>query len=994
MPNKRIKEASPANKSAQPKPQRFKPGLTAQRKEEAARKKAALEKSAGIAKYLKWADKKVPTNVGTVPEFTRGNKSKNDNDQETSEDEIKVVKVVQTKTKGQIHMETDSEGDYTPVKNKGKGKPARVSLDPVLHSSSEEEWDDDDDNITQQLQALREKKKEIDAVKNIQFNRRSTRSNQNKYASINQYGNLYEEEEDDDDQDVEFTPIKLPKKITESNEEGQDETEEQNSKPAAKPIINRAEKEKKMVQMEDSNNNKATINNNKKNNKNDKNTKNTNKNNTKKEKEDSNTDEMMDISMEELGEGDDRGQMETTNDEKETKVADDDEEDNNNDNDNNDTEEGMIVDNEEDDQEPAEESKNDGAKRNLSASFAEVAAKPPAPKAINNKKTTPASIYEYLRLPLKVRTPADDAPMEAFAKIVAEVLATIQKTIHKNIGIAPWRDGYASTIYPVIWEVSKLPKGTEIEDAKTFGSYFNSHINPRADSDNNCAHLKLRLIWKKSTRIIVPNNKIAATVTMHLKKLGINATLHNPYACQCADPEGLGWLLYSAKSMNSDKMELEVRKALDIPDDVIFGLQFRVIKNRHKKQYSWDKAYPAPQALHIDIDSFYSLAYAPKFSKLWKKNANLRINGTQLRMIPCTSSFVAEAASPEVFNNIVNMAYKHQWFINKCLKQFDNPFILNLDHADPDGPDPEQGEKARTLRRLLLAKCIPGSFTKRAIHSIDTKWNNDDIHVISAIAPYVMHARKIMNDILPFCKHHHPNAVQYWFTPRALEIYKDHHWSPEDETVSTKANRDMQRIFDENVWDMDEQWKSMIPSEETKEADGKTVDLTNLPDESRTLQVMADADDIASFGGNFGRERSDASIEADKKERRPERVTDIQFDKETLDKDNEKDEDRSIGSLSQSTAGATTNSTRQKLKETQENQKRTLKENEELAIEVEELRLEKEKEEKDRKEMIAQAEVQRLEMEAMRAELEQMRKAGQATMTSTGTEADGAGGKI
>ena len=85
------------------------------------------------------------------------------------------------------------------------------------------------------------------------------------------------------------------------------------------------------------------------------------------------------------------------------------------------------------------------------------------------------------------------------------------------------------------------------------------------------------------------------------------------------------------------------------------------------------------------------------------------------------------------------MAYKHQWFINKCVKKIENKFILNLDYADLEGPDPEKGEKARTLQRILLSKCVPGSFTKRAIHSIDPKWDNAAVHIVVTTAPYLIH---------------------------------------------------------------------------------------------------------------------------------------------------------------------------------------------------------------------------------------------------------------
>jgi hypothetical protein len=112
----------------------------------------------------------------------------------------------------------------------------------------------------------------------------------------------------------------------------------------------------------------------------------------------------------------------------------------------------------------------------------------------------------------------------------------------------------------------------------------------------------------------------------------------NPYACQAVHLECIGWFFGSTKFIESKKLVTAIREKLRIPAYVPIGVQWRTIKDENKKNYEWKSDFHPPPALHLDMDQMHACRYIDPAARLWKKGATNRVNGLQLRMIPCLGS--------------------------------------------------------------------------------------------------------------------------------------------------------------------------------------------------------------------------------------------------------------------------------------------------------------------------------------------------------------------
>jgi hypothetical protein len=112
-----------------------------------------------------------------------------------------------------------------------------------------------------------------------------------------------------------------------------------------------------------------------------------------------------------------------------------------------------------------------------------------------------------------------------------------------------------------------------------------------------------------------------------------------PRACQGAKSQCIGWMFYSCRSMNSNTFIPAIKKALNIPDTVANGIQFRSIANENGKKPAFHKENPPAAAIHLDMDERYALVYQARCASLWQKNSKQRLpNGVQLRLVPCFTS--------------------------------------------------------------------------------------------------------------------------------------------------------------------------------------------------------------------------------------------------------------------------------------------------------------------------------------------------------------------
>jgi hypothetical protein len=78
--------------------------------------------------------------------------------------------------------------------------------------------------------------------------------------------------------------------------------------------------------------------------------------------------------------------------------------------------------------------------------------------------------------------------------------------------------------------------------------------------------------------------------------------------------------MYSGKTMNSETFVPAIKEALNIPDYVDIGVQYRSIALETGKKPKYNKNDQPAAALHLDIDERYSLVYQARAASLWRKN--------------------------------------------------------------------------------------------------------------------------------------------------------------------------------------------------------------------------------------------------------------------------------------------------------------------------------------------------------------------------------------
>jgi hypothetical protein len=162
------------------------------------------------------------------------------------------------------------------------------------------------------------------------------------------------------------------------------------------------------------------------------------------------------------------------------------------------------------------------------------------------------------------------------------------------------------------------------------------------------------------------------------------------------------------------------------------------MKDEMKKNHPWSPDIQPPQALHFDIDHNYAAQHIQSSAKLWKKGSKRRINGLQLRLIPCLGSPRALALLDSQKQNCVLKAAKQQYFTNQHIIRLKNSHILNLD---------VKAEKMVTLRRYLMS-CAPRTeVLQRLFVAVDKSWKGGTFTLITA-RPYVQEAMRALNNTL------------------------------------------------------------------------------------------------------------------------------------------------------------------------------------------------------------------------------------------------------
>jgi hypothetical protein len=383
----------------------------------------------------------------------------------------------------------------------------------------------------------------------------------------------------------------------------------------------------------------------------------------------------------------------------------------------------------------------------------------------------------------------------------------------------------------------------------------------------------------------------------------------NPYACQAVKSECLGWFYGSVKSIDSKVLVKKIIKAFNIPKNVSVGIQWRALKDENRKNYRWDPDNPPPQALHLDVDHNYAAAYAKPAGKLWRKGASKRVNGLQLRIIPCLGSARAIGLSDEQNTNCSLMSAKQQYFANSHTNRLESTHILNLDVE----------VESMTLRRYLMSRAPKNEILQRLFVTVDKSWKGGT-HTIITVKPYAAEAVKALSYMIPECIHIYGQAAAtLWFTTPGLLAYQNVKWDPSKRSTTSQSDRAARALVDEDLFGIGTTWKlnaAVLKGTPQRPSTNSAAKAPPQPVQA-ALHSRATDHDVRSFGSIYGLQ-PDAESDAIRQGTNPTVATTptnvvVQFDATLQDK--ESNDMRDDQSFDASSAGFTTGSTRSKLRE-------------------------------------------------------------------------------
>jgi hypothetical protein len=397
----------------------------------------------------------------------------------------------------------------------------------------------------------------------------------------------------------------------------------------------------------------------------------------------------------------------------------------------------------------------------------------------------------------------------------------------------------------------------------------------------------------------------------------------NPYAYQAVKPECIGWFLDPPNPSTAKKLVPEIRRTLNIPSYVAIGLQWRTIKNEHKKTYKWEEDCLPPQAQHLDIDYHHTNRFSEPAARLWCKGAKNRVDCLQLCLIPCLGSTSAVAAlSDNQHANILLMAAKQQFFSNYYIVKLDNSHILNL-----DAPVEYATLKVATLRKYLMSRAPTSSVIHRIFVSVDRSWCGNDFTLVT-VKPYAADAFKALNCMIPECTYLYGEAAaKKWFSNAGLLAYQNVNWDPTTQATTSHQDHATQALVKEDLFHIGTSWKSqapiMKPQAARPEDTGQQYTVQNL------LAAPQTDTDIHSFGSVYDRQHDGESVATEQQPPPLPTNVIVQIDPDLEPTVNKKpDDDRSYDA---SSASFTTNSTRRNLCNEKATNANLLNENHELA---------------------------------------------------------------
>jgi hypothetical protein len=231
--------------------------------------------------------------------------------------------------------------------------------------------------------------------------------------------------------------------------------------------------------------------------------------------------------------------------------------------------------------------------------------------------------------------------------------------------------------------------------------------------------------------------------------------------------------------------------------------------------------------------------------------------------------------------------------------------------------------------------------TNRLIHNVDLAWKQTAKYTITTVVGRETEALRFLHNMIPEFLHRFGEDATKWFTSAGLIIYKDIKWNPTKGKTTSSKEHESEEMVNEDPWDLRTQWEQIAskPNDTSRpEATGldrspESTSPDTPPDKAMTSTDtsiehtrLASDKSIASFGTLYQREKdSDDVTEAAKAEKEAaEKITEItgtqfEFSTDQIERDQEKALHGPMSTgMSMSTAAKTTNSTRLKLKEAQE----------------------------------------------------------------------------
>ena len=408
---------------------------------------------------------------------------------------------------------------------------------------------------------------------------------------------------------------------------------------------------------------------------------------------------------------------------------------------------------------------------------------------------TPSPKYQAIQYNGMIETPPSKKPYQDFIILLKAYLKIIQDILRKDIYLATW-DAEQEKAFPEIKSPAKIASSRESLDI-----YLGTYVNPKKDGSK--LYLNLHLVTYKSH--LVPLERFGAKLADHLANSKHQLSIYRqPRSCQAARSDCIGWLMYSCKSMNSSTFVPALKLALNIPDTVEVGVQYRSILLDNGKKPPYDKENPPAAALHIDMDERSSLVYQARAVSLWRKNSKQRLpNEVQLRLVPCFSSAIGKSMTEAQCSDATTLKERQYYFIKEHLKILPaNFFISQLD-------TPLSDANSMTLRRAIMSRAPSKHPQNRLVHNIDAAWNQPSKHTITTVVGREAEAQRFLVNMVPEFLHRFGSDATKWFTGEALLIYQDTKWNPEKGTTSSRKERESEEMVQEDLWNLNKKWEKI-----------------------------------------------------------------------------------------------------------------------------------------------------------------------------------------